>query len=246
MKKVLLALFLGSSVFMSAQNDVAITLTAPAANSTIGPGMQFNFDVTITNNGTQAITTSDTVVYFPSVNGGLLTQNGTPIGWYFTNTAIAGNGGTVTRSRTFGGLNISGAPAGNITFCGNVYVNGPNWSNVTESDTTNNTDCATVMYDPNAVGLAENVLHVDYTAKVIDNSYFANGIYNVDLANVATSNNEMVVIDITGKQVFTTSLNVNNTVVEESVNLSSLRPGIYIVAIQGGSANIATKKIIVQ
>lgn len=246
MKKVLLTLSLGLSIMAFGQNDLSVTLTAPAANSTVGPGIPFNFDVTITNNGTQDVTASDTVVYFPSVNGGLLTQNGIPIAWFITGMTIAGGGGTTTGSQGFAGLNIQGAPAGNITFCGAVFGLGPNWSGVTESDTTNNSDCSTVAYDPNSIGLSENVLTVSLNLDAVDNSYFANGVFHVEMENIVTDNNELVVFSITGKEVLKSSLTRDGDKITSNVDFSSLKAGVYITVVRSGSKALSTKKIIAE
>lgn len=73
MKKTVLTLALALTLgAASAQNDLGINMTSPAAGSTVGPGVSFDFDVTITNVGSQAVTTNDTVIYFPLLNGSLL------------------------------------------------------------------------------------------------------------------------------------------------------------------------------
>ena len=91
MKKTVLTLALALTLgAASAQNDLGINMTSPAAGSTVGPGVAFDFDVTITNVGTQAVTTNDTVVYFPLLNGSLLytSQGGqqVPIAFSITGT----------------------------------------------------------------------------------------------------------------------------------------------------------------
>ncbi len=245
MKKTLLALAFGVSTLASAQADLSVSLTSPMANDVIGPNSPFAPSFIYTNLGTEAIDFNDTLYFEMSVGGTRLSVNGGSR-FYIDSISVPANGGTYTVNFPSLTLNIPGQAMTNTTFCIDVYARGNGWTGVTESNTANNQSCANVTYDPSTISLIENAVEASIEAKVVDNSYFANGIYNVDLKNVTSSKNEMIVIDITGKEVFKTVLNVNNTSIEESVNLSSLRSGIYIVAIQGGNANIATKKIIVQ
>lgn len=244
MKRLLSLAVLALTTTLSAQPDVSITLTSPVANSTIGPGQQFNFDVTITNVGSQDITTSDTVVYLPTVNGGPLTSNGSLVGWFFTGTTIAANGGTETRSQGFGGLSIQGASAGNIQFCGVVQVSGPNWT--MDADTSNNTSCNTIIYDPTTVGLEENVVYAKEASKPVDNSYYSNGVYHVAIKNVSSRANEITVIDITGNVVYNTALEARANELSKEVKLEGLSTGIYIVNIKSEGSSISTRKVVVQ
>lgn len=244
MKKILLALTLGFSVLGMAQADLSVTLNSPAANSTIGPGIPLSFDVTITNSGTVDITTADTVIYYPTLNGSILTttvQGQTvPVAWIITGTTIAANGGTSNQVKNFSGLNVGGASAGTMSFCGNAYV-----YNVSESDSTNNVDCATVNYDPNSIGLVENVLNADLDL-VKNDSYFANGTFFVRVENASfKSATSLSVYSISGAEVYNVSLSNDGSSINEDVNLSGLNKGIYLVEVKG-LANRSVKKIAIQ
>lgn len=246
MRKILLALIFGISSVAMAQADLAVTLNSPAANSTQGPGIPFSFDVTFTNNGTVDITPSDSIIFYPTLNGGLLSSGGQTIIYYTTGNTVSANGGTLNQAANFSGMNISGASAGQMNFCGVAFVIGPNWNGVTESDTTNNTSCNTFNYDPNAIGIAENMFDVSSeNVKLADNSYFAKGIYHVDMVNVAASNSSMVVFDLTGKEVFNAPLAVEANSIKQDVSLN-LNKGIYIVTIKDDANILSSKKIAVQ
>lgn len=248
MKKVLLSLFALCSFGAFAQADVAITLDAPAAGSTLGPGQAFDFDVTITNLGSVDITASDTVVYAPALNGSLLTSGNPPqnIVYDFTGTTIAAGGGTETRSHSFTGLNISGASAMQVDFCGLVAVLGPNWTGVTESDTTNNESCNTVNYDPNSVSIGEHVMSASLQREALDNSFYANGIYTLEVSNLESGAAEINVISITGQTMLSTVKEIQNHELKGSLELESLSKGVYIVSITLEGNRISAKKIVVQ
>lgn len=253
MKKILLSL---AALFAfgtaQAQNDISVTLNSPTAGSSIGPGVPFSFDVTVTNLGTADVTSNDTVIYFPTLNGNLLTttnQSGqtVTVAFIITGTTISTNG-SETRAVNFGGLNISGASAGNVDICGNAIVIGPNWNNVTESDTTNNSDCATVAYDPNggSIGLAENVLSAELKkVAILDASYASGSTYFVEAYNLASSEVSVSFVDLTGRTLMTKSFNVNNSEVKGEVSLNDLPKGIVLAVLSSNGQAVSTKKILV-
>tara|TARA_R110002050_G_scaffold122015_3_gene240498 strand:+ start:34218 stop:34985 length:768 start_codon:yes stop_codon:yes gene_type:complete len=253
MRKILLSLsaLLAFGV-AHAQNDISVTLNSPTASSTIGPGLPFAFDVTITNLGTADVTANDTVIFYPTVNGGLLTtnQNGqnVTVAFRLTGTTISTNG-METRAVNFGGLNITGAPAGNIDICGNAFVVGPNWNNVTESDTVNNTDCASVAYDPNGggtVGLAENMVYADIkSVPLLDVSYASGSTYFVEVYNVSSASALVSFVDLTGRTLMTQEFEVSNSELKGEVSLSNLPQGVVLAVLSVDGQAVSTKKVVV-
>ena len=96
MKKIVLCLILALSLSITrAQNDLSLSMTSPSSGTTLGPGLGFDFDVSITNLGTTAVSTNDTVLYYPILNGNLLetTQNGQQVAIVFpiTGTTMTAN-----------------------------------------------------------------------------------------------------------------------------------------------------------
>lgn len=251
MKRVLLSLAVLFSMAGYAQNDLGISLNQPMANSTIGPGLQFTFDVSISNNGTQAVTLNDTVLYYPTLNGSLLTvsQNGqnVPVVFSITGTAI-NNGDTENRSVNFAGLNISNASAMSIDFCGGVIAIGPNWSGVTESDTTNNLDCVSLNYDPNGgnVGLVENVLFSTETPSIIDGSYSDGKTYFVHLYNMTEASATVSFVNLTGRTILSQSFEANGGEVAAEISLNNLPKGIALALVTVNGQRINAKKVIVK
>ena len=253
MKRIVLTLALALSLsVVSAQNDLSINMTSPSAGSTLGPGLSFDFDVTITNLGTQAVTANDTVWYYPLLNGNLLvtTQNGQQVPIAFTITGATMNtNDTESRSIGFGGLNISNGSAMNVDFCGGTFALGPNWSNVTESDTTNNTSCESVAYDPNggSVGLAENVLFTQGSVPVLDGSYSDGKTYYTNIYNLKGSESVTVsFVDLTGRTVHYQRYNASGSDLRTEISLSDMPKGILLAVVEVDGKQVNAKKIIVE
>jgi hypothetical protein len=253
MRKTLLSL---SALFAfgaaQAQNDISLTLNSPTAANTVGPGLPLAFDITVTNLGTVDVASNDTVVFYPTIDGSTLTttQNGqtVTIAYIITGTAISTNG-FETRAVNFGGLSITGATAANLDFCGNAFVVGPNWSGITESDTTNNSDCASVAYDPTGggtVGLAENMIYASIKSiPALDASYASGLTYFVEVYNVASASARVSFVDLTGRTLSTQEFASNNNEVRGEVSLSSLPKGIVLAILSIDGQAVNTKKIVV-
>ena len=223
------------------QIDIAVALNSPANNSAVGPGIPLSFDITVTNTGTVPITTNDTIIYAPTLAGSLLTSGGNPIA--FSSIQAVAVGGSANFVHNFTGLNISGAGAQTFEFCGIAIVTGPNWSNQTESDTTNNTDCNDIAYNPNGVSIDENFILANL--KPVNTSYFSNGTLFVRVANMDVRAAELSVIDLTGKVVYSQVLETSNFELKSDISLNLPR-GIYLVNIRSDKAQYGSRKIIVQ
>jgi hypothetical protein len=237
MKNLLLsALFLvGFSAF--AQPDVAVKLVSPPDGGSFTAGVQFNCDIRIINKGTVDIDAMDTVLYAPQINGQLINAGGAPLIWFSTGTAINA-GDSTTFSNT---LNLSGGSSGNLNFCAITAVIGAGWNGVPESDTVNNVDCNSVTYDAGSVSTAEFKV-VDF----VDNSFFANGIYHVDMQDAVVNERPVLrVYNITGQEVYMTDLNANGDNINQEVSLNGLNKGVYIVQVLSGSRALSTRKIMV-
>ncbi len=251
MKKALfsLAILFGFASF--AQNDLSITLDSPTAGSTIGPGLPFSFDVTISNDGTQAVTSNDTLLYYPLLNGNLLVvnQNGqnVPVVFRITGTTMNTND-TESRSVNFAGLNIANGTATTVDFCGGVLATGPNWRNVTEDDTTNNEACNTVNYDPNGgnVGLAENILFAGDAPQVLDGSYSDGSTYYVRVYNILSAQAKVSFVDLTGRTLHSEVFSTSNGEVNSEVSLNDLPKGVILAILEVEGQRINTKKVIVE
>ncbi len=253
MKRIVLTLALAMSLtFATAQRDLSINLTSPAAGATLGPGIGFNFDVTITNLGSQPVTTSDTLLYFPLLNGNLLQviQNGDTIPLVFPLTGLTmNNGDSQNRSINFAGLSIDNGTATNIDFCGGVVAVGPNWSGFGETDTTNNVSCANVAFDPNGggtIGLNENVLFSEISLPLIDGSYSDGSTYFLRVYNLQAEEVTLSFVDLTGRTVSYRRYNANGSELSQDIELTDMPNGILLAVLSVDGQQINAKKIFVK
>ena len=230
---LLTILFLLTSITYSySQADIEVILNEPIDNANLSSGTPFTFDLTVANIGTVDIPATDTILFAVVVNGAIL-----PGAVYSDATGLdAGDSANYSLSVT-----LTGGTSGTLTICGTAVAVGPTWDGISESDSTNNLDCADVNWD--AVGIEELSL-----AQAGDDSYYADGTYFVRLKNQPiTSTAQLVVYSMTGAQVFSTSLNNGSYgVISQDVQLGSLPKGIYLVQIQGKDFNIQARKISVQ
>lgn len=240
MKKLLLSgLFSALSIFAVAQSDVSVTIDAPTAGANLAAGTAFTFDVTVTNNGTTAITAMDSIYVIPTVNGSAIgLSNGGILGWIYSQP-VASNGGTATFSNS---MNLTGGVTGPINMCGVLVMRGPNWTGVVESDTTNNVSCANVNWTNGTIGISEFAI-----ATLTDDSYYSNGVYNVRLnAADAQSNMTFELISLTGKVVQTATFSTKGSQVSEDITLTAPSKGIYIARITSAGKPVSTRKVVVQ
>lgn len=236
MKNFLLSVLFLISASAFAQPDIEVKLVSPADGSSFTAGVAFNFDVRIINRGTVNIAATDTILFAPVINGSFINSGGNPL-IYISQTAIStGDSALLSES-----LNLSGGASGQLNFCAIGAVNGPGWTGVVEGDTTNNLGCNMVNYDAGAIGTSEFTV-VDF----VDDSYFANGVYHVEMLDAAiTAQPVLRVYNITGQEILRTELRVNGTSISQEVSLNSLNQGVYIVQVLSGSNSLSTRKIIV-
>ena len=224
------------SVF--AQADIAVAMTSPTQNQNIGPGVPFQFNGTITNTGTLAVSAQDTLIYAPLLNGNLLTSGGNPV-VYFQVTALAA-GANTTFTHNIGGLNAGANPA-QLEWCALALVAGPNWNNVVESDTLNNSSCVDVNYNP-GIGVGEDFIGVP---PVLNLSYYSAGTLYIEVANVVENSATVSLIDLSGRLVAEFPVDrVGQTFRSERV--LDLPKGIYLVNVASKTKNYGSKKISVQ
>jgi hypothetical protein len=239
MKKLLLSSVLAlTSVFAFAQNDISVTLNAPTAGANLNSGTDFTFDITVTNSGTTPILATDSILYAPTFAGSLIGTTGGGSLIYLGQQAIAA-GGTANFQQT---LNLTGGTDGMVEVCGIAVVLGPNWSNVTEDDTTNNQSCATVNWSTGTIGTQEFRL-----TSLEDNSFYSNGTYSVRLTSAGgygSMNFEL--ISLTGQVVQASTFSTTGSEVNEDIQVSAPTSGIYIARLTANGEAISTKKVIVQ
>lgn len=237
MKKLLLfavSLFTASAI---AQPDIKVTLVSPTSG--ISEGTQFTFEVKIENTGTEAIDAMDSIIYAPLINNQFIGNGAGGILIYLNQQAIpVGGSANVTQN-----LTLTGGSSGMISFCGSAAVLGAGWSGIDEADTTDNVDCANIQYTAATIGVSEWTVATPTT----NNSYFANGMYFVDVNSFENlSNTELVVFNLAGQDVVREGLEFNSGKIERTVDLTSLPRGVYLVQIKSDQKIIGTQKVVAE
>jgi len=230
MKKILLSSLLGLfSLVAFAQQDIEVTLVSPALNDALANGVPFDYTITVKNNGSTAISLpADSIVNAPLINGG--TIGNPPIAWLEDTVIAPGATVTITHSLTLSG------PQGQFNWCGWAFLLG-----VTESDTTNNTDCNDFYFNTN-VGADEFSLMV-----TVDRSYFSNDNYVVNASGVASSKNaKLEIYNLSGILVIESDLEIINNTIEKNVSVGNLPSGIYLAQLSSSNGVISTKKVILR
>jgi len=170
-----------------------------------------------------------------------------PIVFSITGTTMNTNG-TESRSIGFGGLSIANGTAGNINFCGGALAIGPNWRGVTETDTTNNTDCESVAYDPNggSIGLVENVIYSEGSIPVLDGSYSDGKTFYVNVYNMNQAQAEISFVDLTGRTIYSRTFQANGKEVHGEISLNDMPKGVLLAVLSVGNQQVNAKKIVVE
>lgn len=247
MRKIttLLAVLL-ATVFVHAQGNLTVSMPSPTQGQTVGPGIGFDFVITVTNTGSTDVTNMDTITFAPLVEGQtLLDQNNNLIAFQYLGP-IAANGGSRTDTVTFNSLGIQGAPAGTIEWCALAFANGPNWNGIVgETDTADNISCVDLSYDPNgAVSIDEHGLLV--RLKPVNTSYYHDGTLHLRVSNVPDGERvQMRIYDLQGKLVHQETVESSNYQVKQNMPLRLSR-GVYMLQLEHNHQAIGHNKILVQ
>lgn len=234
-KSVLVILMCVFGLSTWAQADVAVRLVSPANNGSITAGTQFAFDIWVKNEGNVAVTAQDSIIVIPLVNGSPLNNQGQALVFYEQTAIAAGDSANVTRNMT-----ISGGSSGMINWCAFIFMRGPNWTGVSETDSTNNMDCHDVNYD--AGSMSTGTFSVNQAE---DNSYFANGTYFIDMEGYAFGQKtELRVYTLTGQEVHRELLQSNGQRLQQEVTMPALSRGVYIFRIADEKNIHSARKVV--
>ncbi len=234
MKKFLLSLAVVATLGASAQGDLSVSITSPGNGSSITAGTAFDFNGTVTNNGTMAhngFAGGDTIVYAPLFNGSFLgTSGGGVVAWYMTDMIGAGGNASFSQS-----LNIQGGSSGPIEICAYIEAFGTSYTGFIQDTSAN---CANVTYD-NGMAIGEIRLK-----ETFDNSFFSNGKYIVQVSSrINLINPSIEIVDINGRVVFLTDLTANGGEIRDELDLNTLANGMYIVRLRTEQGLISINKI---
>ena len=69
------------------------------------------------------------------------------------------------------------------------------------------------------------------------------GNFNLNISNVNTASVDVEITDVSGKVILSNVYNTNNGSINESINISNVEDGVYIVRVNGGQS--ITKRIVI-
>lgn len=218
MKKLLLSLLMMAGISAIAQKDVAVQLINPAAGGTITSKEPFNFEVKLTNAGTEALTETDTIIVFFAINNTLLTnQQGNPVGIVSRQAIAVGESKTVFLNN----ISLTINQEGNANICAVSSLSSDN-------NNTNNSGCSAVQFKF-ATALSE-IQAAANTVSVFPNP--VNDVLNFSIDyNKATN---VSVMDITGRLIETASFDMNNA----RVDVRNYNKGIYFYQITNSNGEV--------
>ncbi len=231
MKKLLLSSLLGLfAIAAVAQPDISVTLDKPIANASLQAGVAFDWEITVKNESSTAITVNDSIINIPLFNGQPIpTAGGGIVGWIENAAIAAGATATFTHS-----LTLTGGTSGTINICGFAIMED-------DSDSTNNMSCHDITWDATIIGIGE--LH---EAVIENNSYVSNGVFRVALENVFNHDAANIsIVNINGQVVLTENMDINTGIIEGDIDVTSLATGIYIVKFASPKGVISTQKVMI-
>jgi hypothetical protein len=231
MKRFLLACTVLATLSLTAQPVLEVTLDSPQQGATIVSGGTFQWDITVSNTGNathNSPANGDSCIYYPTVNGSLISVNGQTQAFLIADPIPAGQ--SVMRSRAY---IFSGGTSGNWNVCGRILYFGSSYTGELEDSS-----CVDVTY--NSMSMDEFVV-----ASYVDDSYYSNGMYHVRLLSAENMNQPKIeIIDISGRTVVEANLVGDNRSIEQDVDVSGLPQGVYIVRLRTADEVINVRKVL--
>ncbi|MGB1508390.1 MAG: T9SS type A sorting domain-containing protein, partial [Crocinitomicaceae bacterium] len=71
----------------------------------------------------------------------------------------------------------------------------------------------------------------------------SSGNFNLNISNVNTASVDVEITDVSGKVILSNAYNTNNGSINESINISNVDDGVYIVRVNGGQSIV--KRIVI-
>ena len=71
----------------------------------------------------------------------------------------------------------------------------------------------------------------------------SSGNFNLNISNVNTATVDVEITDVSGKVILSNAYNTNNGSINESINISNVDDGVYIVRVNGGQSIV--KRIVI-
>lgn len=102
--------------------------------------------------------------------------------------------------------------------------------------------CSGFSNEENLINVGKNMSNLDISVLVMPNPFSSE--INLSIENFSFGKGELIITDITGREVFYKSLDTSNKHHNETINLSSLSEGIYFARVHLDSKMIYVTKII--
>lgn len=235
MKRILLTLLCTTLTALSfGQKDIAVTLTSPAANATIGQGVPFNYTFTVTNNGPSDIVADDTIGFVIIMDGQLASQN-VYIATRPNPDVPAGSNFEFSTQLTF-----NAADEQYHEICVGVFLidsDSTAGTFVQEVDMLNNQSCNDNILITATVGTDE----ADIATNANTVSTFPNPATTELNFELSQGAEEVSIYDVNGKLVKT--VNIEGT--EETVDVTDLENGVYFYAVKFENGEVRKERFVV-
>lgn len=250
MKKIyaILTAALCLSVGAKAQRsiDLSVTMSAPTASSTITSGQPFSITGVITNAGANTLQTTDSVVYYFTVDGNPITttSNGQTVllAYFRTNKQMATND-TIQVNKSLN-LTFSSSLNGAHQFCLVAIPYNTSVDSVKDNVTTNNSGCANATFT-GGTPTSVNTITAEEVNNQVTNVFPnpATNNVNIDMDLSFGSDVTVRVLDLMGRTVMTTeSHRYGKGKQTISLNTTGLNNGLYLYQVVMGG-NVSSGKL---
>lgn len=218
--------------------DVETTMLSPVTNDVINPGQSFSIAFQIKNLGPDTLTQNDTIALSLSFNGSAILFGNPPVSYIDISAPYLEPGDSTQSSFQF---SISNSwPTGPTTICVKMMPKNAADS-IDDNDTLNNESCNTVSieYPSSVSGLSKTIGDVSLYPNPV------NGVAHFDITLNRTTDVQVIVTDITGREVLREQrINLSGSQ-KIDINTSSLSSGTYLYKVNTGD-DVQTGKMIVQ
>lgn len=236
-KKLLFTLAISAiSTSFYAQKDISVTMTAPAAGTNFQAGTPVDVEFTVTNTGVDTLFVGDSVYHAITVNG--YNISGSYIFLVTRTNDTVPPSGSWNYTRT---VNFSNIPSsGSADMCVVVSLWDGGASAVVESDSTNNKDCRSMNFTAGSTaGIDGLSLEGNASVKAYPNP--ATDVVTFEITGTNDARN-VTITNLAGQVV------VNQEIITgtATVDVSSLKSGMYIYTVYGENKVLGSHKITVK
>jgi len=219
-----LALLFSASIFAKHRNiDLSTRLVSPTSGTSIKSNQNFNFAISVKNNGTDTITTTDTLEIFILVDSQLDSFNfggTTAYGLVLFPSSNLIPGDSITTAPASISLTYPNSMYGTHSFCGAAIASN-NTDSIVDASFSNNAGCTSLLFDTTAKATGVNSLTSNDNLSIFPNPAKT----KLNINNNGLTIKSIEVIDVLGRVVLA-------TIAEEkmiTLNVENLKNGIYFL-----------------